>query len=166
MTDYLIRHATHQVDSEALLPLARDAVDEAQGPYATRRVGSDLLPSAFESSVVFVADDVKEKRLIGFVALRFTDIADTPQSHPGRRADVTMLGVVPERRRQGLARALVQRALQHAHEQGATLITLCVEEHNAGAIKLYESIGWIAIDRMMAFPLKVDNNTKLNAFNF
>ncbi len=152
MTDYSIRRATRQTDGEALLPLARDAVDEAQGPYATRRPGSDLPTSAFDLSLVFVAEDVGDKRLIGFVALRVADIADTPQSLAGRRADVTMLGVIPERRREGIGRALMERALREAKERGATLITLCVSEHNGSAIKLYESLGWQVIDRMMVFP--------------
>jgi ribosomal protein S18 acetylase RimI-like enzyme len=155
MTDYSIRHATHQTDGEALLPLARDAVDEAQGPYSTRRSGSDLPQSVFNSSVVFVAEDVGERRLIGFVALRIEDIADTPQSHAVRRADVTMLGVIPERRREGIGRALMERALQEAKGRGATLITLCVAEHNGSAIKLYENLGWQVIDRMMVFPQQV-----------
>lgn len=154
MTDYSIRHTTHQTDGEAVLRLASAAVDEAQGPYSTRRPGSDLESSAFDSSFVFVAEDVEEKRLIGFVALRITDVADTPQSHPGRRADVTMLGVLPDRRKQGVGRALMHRALQEAKERGATLITLCVSEHNGSAIRLYESLGWQVIDRMMMFPLQ------------
>jgi len=92
MTNYSIRHATHQTDGEALLPLAIAAVDEAQGPYSTRRPGSELEASAFNSSVVFVAEDAREKRLVGFIALRVVDIADTAQSLAARRADVTMLG--------------------------------------------------------------------------
>jgi ribosomal protein S18 acetylase RimI-like enzyme len=151
--DYSIRHATHQTDGEALLPLAVASVDEAQGPYATRRPGSDLPPSAFDSSVVFVAEDVSERQLIGFVALRIVEITETPQSLAARRADVTMLGVRPDRRRQGIGLALMLRALQEAKERGATLITLCVADHNSNAIRLYESLGGKVIDRMMAFPL-------------
>lgn len=154
MTDYSIRHATHQTDGEALLPLARAAVDEAQGPYSTRRPGSDLEASAFDSSLVFVAEDAGEKRLIGLIALRIVEIADTAKTLAARRADVTMLGVIPERRKQGIGRALMQRALQEASERGATLVTLCVAEHNGNAIRLYKSTGWQVIDRMMVFPLQ------------
>jgi ribosomal protein S18 acetylase RimI-like enzyme len=153
MTEYVIRPALHQTDAVALASLARDAVDEAQGQYSTRRIGSDLPQSAFASSVVFVAETIEEKQLIGFVAVRFTETADTPQSHAGRRADVTMLGVIPERRRQGIGRALMQHALQWAKDEGATLITLCVSEQNSSATRLYESMGWIVIDRMLVFPL-------------
>jgi GNAT superfamily N-acetyltransferase len=112
MTNYSIRHAIPQTDGEALLSLARAAVDEAQGPYSTRRSGSDIFPSAFNSSIVFVAEDIEERQLIGFVTLGIADIPDMPQSHAERCDNVTMLGVVPERRRQGIARTLVQRALQ------------------------------------------------------
>jgi ribosomal protein S18 acetylase RimI-like enzyme len=154
MTEYMIRPATHQADGHALAPLVRDSVDEAQGPYTTRRAGSDLPPSAFDSSFVFVAETVEEKQLIGFVVLRMTEIADTPQSHAGRRADVTMLGVISERRKQGIGRALMKRALHEGEDRGATLMTLCVAEQNRSAIGLYNSMGWQVIDRMMAFPLR------------
>jgi ribosomal protein S18 acetylase RimI-like enzyme len=90
------------------------------------------------------------------VIIRFTDIQDTPQTHASRRTDVMMLNVVPEFRRQGIGRKLMKCVLDQANELKATFITLCVAEHNQAAVALYERMGWVSIDRMMAFPLNVD----------
>ena len=57
-------------------------------------------------------------------------------------------------RRKGIGRDLVLSALKQAEAWKATRITLCVAEQNRAAISLYESMGWIVIDRMMAFPAK------------
>jgi ribosomal protein S18 acetylase RimI-like enzyme len=152
MHDYIIRPAQQQTDHQALCVLARVAVDEAQGLFASRRVGSELPTSAFDSSVVLVAETTAGKRLVGFVSIRFTEIAEAMQSHGMRRADITMLGVAPDMRRMGIGRELMLHALKQAKGWGATLITLCVAEQNRAAISLYESMGWLAVDRMMVFP--------------
>jgi ribosomal protein S18 acetylase RimI-like enzyme len=151
--EYVIRPAQREGDHELLMIMARSAVDEAQGPYATRRLGSDLPPSVFDGEVcVFVAETVSDSRIVGFVATRFTATPDTATSYAVRLAHVTMLGVSSELRRHGIARDLVQRVLDTAKAWKATLIKLEVEEHNQAAIRLYESMGWQAADRMMIFP--------------
>ena len=45
-------------------------------------------------------------------------------------------------RRGGVARRLMERAVRHARESGATIITLETAVDNAPAQKLYESLGW------------------------
>ena len=45
-------------------------------------------------------------------------------------------------RRGGVARLLMDRAVQHARESGATIITLETAVDNAPAQALYESLGW------------------------
>ena len=47
-----------------------------------------------------------------------------------------------EARRRGIARALVQRALERARERGCRRVELDTNEDNHGAIALYESIGF------------------------
>ena len=47
-------------------------------------------------------------------------------------------------RRRGLARALVQRALERARERGCVRVELDTNEDNLGAICLYESLGFSA----------------------
>jgi len=52
------------------------------------------------------------------------------------------LFVCSEARRRGVARALVQRALERARERGCRRIELDTTEDNLGAIALYESVGF------------------------
>jgi ribosomal protein S18 acetylase RimI-like enzyme len=151
MLAYTIRPAVPKSDLQALTTLARDTADEAQGFFSSRRMGSDLQPSPFNGSYVFVAEADEDRRLVGFVIIRFTDIPDSPRTHASRRVDVMMLGVVPQFRRQGIARKLMWRALDHAKDMNATVTTLCVSERNRAAIALYESMGWQPIDRMMVY---------------
>jgi ribosomal protein S18 acetylase RimI-like enzyme len=52
------------------------------------------------------------------------------------------LYVVPERRGQGLGRALLQAAMAHARERGAARIDLGTSEDDVAARALYESAGF------------------------
>ena len=55
---------------------------------------------------------------------------------------VFWIHVLPEYRRRGIGRSLLQRLEIEAQEQGAAGISLQVYGHNAGAIALYESLGY------------------------
>jgi GNAT superfamily N-acetyltransferase len=50
--------------------------------------------------------------------------------------------VAPEYRRTGLGRALVERVVGYARDQGATSIALWAADDNLGAIRFYESLGF------------------------
>jgi ribosomal protein S18 acetylase RimI-like enzyme len=52
------------------------------------------------------------------------------------------LYVVPTRRGQGLGRALMQRAFREARARGADTMDIGVDESDAGARHLYESLGF------------------------
>ncbi|MGI8427805.1 MAG: GNAT family N-acetyltransferase [Solirubrobacteraceae bacterium] len=52
------------------------------------------------------------------------------------------LFVLREVRRRGLARALVERALERAREHGSRRVELDTNEDNHGAIRLYERLGF------------------------
>jgi ribosomal protein S18 acetylase RimI-like enzyme len=52
--------------------------------------------------------------------------------------------VAPSHRRQGIARALVQRAIAHAREHVVRRVNLLVYLPNAQAVGLYESLGFVA----------------------
>jgi len=52
------------------------------------------------------------------------------------------LYVVPERRGQGLGRALLEAALEAARERGADYMDLNTSEHDVAARRLYESLGF------------------------
>jgi GNAT superfamily N-acetyltransferase len=74
----------------------------------------------------------------GFAELRFR-----PSLYTGALdAYLEELYVVPERRGQGLGRALLEAAMEHARERGAAHIDLGTSEADVAARALYESAGF------------------------
>ena len=74
----------------------------------------------------------------GFAELRFR-----PSLYTGALdAYLEELYVVPERRGQGLGRALLEAAMGHARERGAARIDLGTSEADVAALALYESAGF------------------------
>ena len=74
----------------------------------------------------------------GFAELRFR-----PSLYTGALdAYLEELYVVPERRGQGLGRALLEAAMEHARERGAARIDLNTSEDDVAARALYESAGF------------------------
>ena len=53
------------------------------------------------------------------------------------------LYVVPERRGQGIGRALLEAAIEHARERGADFMDLGTSEDDVAARALYESLGFV-----------------------
>jgi [ribosomal protein S18]-alanine N-acetyltransferase len=62
-------------------------------------------------------------------------------------AEVLTLAVLPGRRREGLGRALLRRAMQTAAERGARAMFLEVGEANQGALVLYAGAGFVEVGR-------------------
>ena len=60
----------------------------------------------------------------------------------GAEADVLTVGVIPQHRGQGIARALMARITQWAIAQGSIAMMLEVKTDNIEAISLYESLGY------------------------
>jgi ribosomal protein S18 acetylase RimI-like enzyme len=60
----------------------------------------------------------------------------------GAEAYLQELYVVPARRREGIGRALMERAMAAAREAGATTIDLNTGETDTGARALYEALGF------------------------
>jgi mycothiol synthase len=56
--------------------------------------------------------------------------------------DLSYLGIVPEHRRQGLARAATYRVLHAALAAGIAEVILAVDVRNAPALRLYQSMGF------------------------
>jgi len=56
---------------------------------------------------------------------------------------IANVAVHPDHRRKGIARALTERAIQHAHEKKVNNIWLHVRDDNPGAIDLYTKLGFI-----------------------
>ena len=62
-------------------------------------------------------------------------------------AEILTLAVLPTRRRGGLGRSLVERAMQEAGERGAARLFLEVSEANAPARALYAALGFEPVGR-------------------
>ncbi|WP_061965313.1 GNAT family acetyltransferase [Demequina aurantiaca] len=67
----------------------------------------------------------------------------------GVRGWLYHLAVADSHRRQGIATALVERAVNELKHLGCTKVNLQVRETNAGVIALYERLGWTE-DRTMS----------------
>lgn len=67
----------------------------------------------------------------------------------GGNTDQWLIGnvsVLPEYRRRGIARKLVEASVNYARERGASQITLEVIDGNVPAVKLYEALGFETFD--------------------
>ena len=62
--------------------------------------------------------------------------------HDGRRAHINHLAVLPEYRRRGIGRAIVQRCLEKIAEEGINYVYLGVFEINSDGIGFWKSLGW------------------------
>jgi len=56
---------------------------------------------------------------------------------------IANVAVHPDHRRRGIARTLTERALIHARQRRAEAVWLHVRSDNAGALKLYEGLGFV-----------------------
>lgn len=120
-------------DLEAIATLHAICFDEAWQPHLIERILS--APGAFG----FLYQH--EGRVIAFVLCRSADT----------EGEVLSLGVLPEVRRQGLARALMDAAITHAIELGIGHLFLEVAEDNAPARRLYETLGFSQVGRRRAY---------------
>ena len=64
----------------------------------------------------------------------------------GTEADILTVGVIPEHRGQGIARALMAHITEWAKSQGSSAMMLEVKTDNLEAISLYESLGYLTIN--------------------
>lgn len=95
----------------------------------------------------------------GFIAL----VSDTPNGFilcraAGGECEVLALGTVPERRRQGTARRLIELAFQEAALHGATRIVLEVAEDNSAARGLYARCGFSMVGRRSCYYRRRSGN--------
>ncbi|BBF41479.1 hypothetical protein lbkm_0158 [Lachnospiraceae bacterium KM106-2] len=66
------------------------------------------------------------------------------ESEKGPTCWIREVAVVPEYQNRGIARKLITQALSFGKSLGATRAYLAADEQNAGAIHLYESLGFVA----------------------
>lgn len=78
----------------------------------------------------------------------------------GHRGWIHRLAVLPELRRQGMARALMADAEQRLRAIGCTKVNLQVRSTNAGVVTFYEKIGYGVEDRVSMGKLLVQPDAK------
>ena len=88
----------------------------------------------------------------GFVAQESLSDIDTPVGFAlvrmrGEECEILTVGVIPDARRRGVGRALLDSLARHAARRGATSMVLEVAEDNAPAIGLYQSLGLARVGR-------------------
>jgi ribosomal protein S18 acetylase RimI-like enzyme len=82
-----------------------------------------------------------ERGVVGFVATAAN----------GKALDIVGVAVDPSLRRSGIGRALVRTVVDLARERRFRAVTLNVSTANEGAIALYESEGFVAVQRMRRY---------------
>jgi ribosomal-protein-alanine N-acetyltransferase len=70
---------------------------------------------------------------------------------PGIEADILTVAVLPDYRRQGIAKEFMRQIEAYAIEREASAMMLEVELSNDSAIKLYESLGYMKISVRMDY---------------
>jgi len=70
---------------------------------------------------------------------------------PGIEADILTVAVLPEYRRQGIAREFMRQIEEWSQERGASAMMLEVEQSNESAIELYKSLGYMRISVRMDY---------------
>jgi ribosomal protein S18 acetylase RimI-like enzyme len=72
---------------------------------------------------------------------------------------IANVAVYPEYRRKGIARALTQRAIEHAREKQIDNIWLHVRDDNPGAYELYRQLGFVERARRTSWQAHTDTHT-------
>ncbi|WP_433476589.1 mycothiol synthase [Spirillospora sp. CA-142024] len=110
-----------------------------QGAWTMDDVREREAEDWFDPAGFFLAE--RAGRLAGF---HWTKV------HPGGLGEVYVVGVDPAAQGLGLGRALTLQGLRHLRDIGVGQIMLYVDESNAAAVRLYESLGFTryAVDVM------------------
>jgi shikimate dehydrogenase len=165
--DFFIRRAT-QSDYEDLCALYaevdalhRDAVvgvfQVPDGPPRTREFISGII--ADENAGFFVAESTGH--IIGLVCVRIRQSPDIPILTPRRYAKIEELSVLKRFQRQGIGRALVEKAHQWALGKQIGQVELNVWEFNEGAMAFYREIGYTTALRIMWKTLREDADKEM-----
>jgi ribosomal protein S18 acetylase RimI-like enzyme len=106
---------------------------------------ADVEGRADRTTILVAVDD---GRIVGSSTLELFDRVepdDDPTLHP-LEAHIRMLGVHPDARRRGIARALMQACIDRARAEGKTIMTLHTTQRMASAQRLYEALGFERLD--------------------
>jgi ribosomal protein S18 acetylase RimI-like enzyme len=105
---------------------------------------ADVRERAARTTILVAVDD---ERIVGSATLELTkrvEPEDDPSLHPDE-AHIRMVGVQPDARRRGVARALMQACIERALASGKTFVTLHTTERMQGAQHMYASMGFVRV---------------------
>jgi ribosomal protein S18 acetylase RimI-like enzyme len=88
---------------------------------------------------------------LAYVGARPAGVLMLSEMVDGTTWELAYLGVVPEQRNHGLARSLLSRAMHELRDTPALHLVLAVDERNHPARRLYQSLGFVAIDTSEVF---------------
>ena len=144
----IVRAGTSHLDLLApLFDAYRQFYAQPADPEGARAFLADLMREG--ASVVFLARD-------GERGLGLTQLYPLFSSVAMRRVWILNdLFVAPEGRRQGVARALMERARRHAAETGAARLELATASDNGAAQALYEALGYERETGFLHYALNV-----------
>ena len=96
-----------------------------------------------EFAEVYVA--VEDGRILGSATLELSERIDPHEDPPLRphESHIRMLGVAPEARGRGVARALMATCEGRARASGRTLMTLNTTQRMETAQRMYEALGYV-----------------------
>ena len=102
-----------------------------------------------------------KEEFAGIPSTRFMSVAESNNTiigycgvflpAPGVEADVLTVAVLPEYRRQGIAKEFMRQIEEWSKERGASAMMLEVEHTNESAIELYKSLGYMKISVRMDY---------------
>ena len=134
----LVRHRRLMFESMGFADQARnDAMDVEVATYLTEAVPS----GEYRAWIATTPEGVT----VGGIGLILIQLAPSPRNLRGRYAYLMSLYVEPEYRRKGMARALVERTIAWAREQGIVEVRLHASDQGR---PLYEGIGFRQTNEM------------------
>jgi ribosomal-protein-alanine N-acetyltransferase len=102
-----------------------------------------------------------KEEFAGIPSTRFMSVAESNNTiigycgvflpAPGVEADVLTVAVLPEYRRQGIAKEFMLQIEEWSKDRGASAMMLEVEHTNESAIELYKSLGYMKISVRMDY---------------
>ncbi len=150
-----IREATmHDIDSLCDLFVEVNDLHAEAVPHLFQKVeAGEVMADYLRDQIgwpgrqIFVAeqDDV----LVGFVIVAVRLAPDAPVYVPRRFAEIEVLMVQKSCRRQGIGRALMDRAHQWAADHGINQVELVVLDFNEDANRFYEELGYRSLNRRL-----------------
>ena len=136
----IVREAT-RADEETLRAFTEAIFEENwDRPWAP----PEVTPNLWEGKLVLLAEE--DGQALGFA---FGDLED------GRPAHVNLVYVVPERRREGITKALLGEFASRARQGGSDHLTLDVATRNEVGRKVWQRLGFTEWARRLSIPIDV-----------